>query len=593
MNFLKKIILTIVTLSLIATLSLAITGCPPTVPTEEATEEEVEEATEEEVVVEEGVTGGVFTIAQWSSPSGPFDPTLYEDSYTDNSLDLIFEGLTDYDENLDFVPKLAESWEISEDQKTITFYLREGVKWHDGEDFTAEDVSFTFHLIGDPEYLGVRYPEVCSAILGAPAYKEGTADSIEGIEVIDPLTIKFTFAEVYAPALESCGFDVMPKHIFEGNIGAAQRDFTTSADFVPIGTGPYKWVKYETDQYMELQRNEDYWGTGFWGASGPGTGKGPFIDTIFFKITDQDTGLAAFLAGEVDAVSVPIPEFDLIAEAEFSQMFEVPDDGFQHFALNQYKAPFNDVKFRQAVAMAIDRQGIVDNILDGHGGIQASPMWLVSWAHSPEVEPFAYDPAAANALLDEAGYEDTDGDGIREYDGEPMIFDLYYPTGNMVRMNSMPLIWSNLAAIGIQIRGQLMDWPTLEEHAFPTDRKITPEDFDTYLMGWGLSIDPDAAVIWSCAGEYPEGYNGYGYCNPDTDALWDEGVQYVDPEKRKEVYHKLEKMLAEDLPTIFLYNQNAIVAVNERVKGVKIVAGLGGYEAASVTFDIYNIYIEE
>lgn len=594
MNFLKKIILTIVAFSIIASLSLALTGCPPAPPVEEVEEttEEVTEETTEEVVVGPK-PGGTLIMAQWSSPDGPWDPTLYTDAYTAMSLGLIMEGLATYNENLELIPWLAESWEISEDQKEITFHIREGIKWHDGEDFTAEDVSFTFHVMGDPDYQGVRYGEVVAPLLGATAYKEGTADTIEGIEVIDPLTIKFTFEEVYAPAIESCGFSVIPKHIFEGNIGAAQRDFTTSADFVPIGTGPYKWVKYETDQYVELARNEDWWGYQYgMGANGEGTGKGPFVDTIFCKIMDQDTGLAAFLAGEVDAVSVPIAEYDMIAEVEFAEMYEVPGGGFQHFSLNQYKAPFNDVKFRQAVCYAINRQGIIDNILDGHGIVQASPIWSESWAHNPEVEPFPYDPEKAKELLDEAGYLDTDGDGIREYNGEPMIFDLFYPTGNMVRMASMPLIWQNLTAVGIEVRGELQDWPTLLGHVFPDDRKIEPDDFDTYLMGWSLSIDPDAAVIWSSKYEHPDGYNAYGYKNEETDALWEEGVKYVDPEKRKEIYYELEKILAEELPTIFLYNDNEIVAVNNRVKDVKIVSGLWDY-AAKVFFDIYNVWIEE
>jgi peptide/nickel transport system substrate-binding protein len=162
----------------------------------------------------------------------------------------------------------------------------------------------------------------------------------------------------------------------------------------------------------------------------------------------------------------------------------------------------------------------------------------------------------------------------------------------MVRMASMPLIWNNLAAVGIEVRGELQDWPTLEEHAWPEDRKIVPDDFDTYLMGWSLSIDPDAAVIWSSKYEHPDGYNGYGYKNEEADALWEEGVKYVDPEKRKEIYYELEKILAEELPTIFLYNDNEIVAVNDRVKGVTIVSGLWDY-AAKVFFDIYNVWIEE
>lgn len=526
-------------------------------------------------------TGGTVRLAMWSSPAGVFNPIYYSDQYDANIIDLVFEGLTKYNEKLEIVPNIAERFEWSDDGKTVTFYLRKDVKFHDGEPLTAEDVYFTFMTICHPDYSGPRtysvnrlkgYYEYHGKIDEEASTEDNivyeiepfTADTVEGIKVIDDYTISFTAVEEYASFLEDLGYGILPAHVFEGVEvkDIPHHEFNTK----PIGTGPFKLAEYKKDQYAVLEKFDDY----FEGA--------PKIDKIVYMIRNQETALMELESGELDICDITPQDFDMVSGWDHVDIQETMAMGYQYMAINHRRELFQDQKVRQALAYAINRQGIVDNVLQGHGAVMNAPIPPVSWAYSDDVNAYEYNVEKAKQLLAEAGWT-LGSDGILEKNGKKFEVELLYPTGNAVREASAPIIKENLEAVGIKVNLQLMDFPSMREKA------INNHDFDLCLIGWGLSFDPDASFAFH-SDPAKGSWNYVGYKNERSDELLDAGVATTDMEERKEIYREWCKLVNEDLPYIFLYTQNDILAINNRVKNVKL-------DVRGITHNIHEWYIDE
>jgi len=553
-----------------------VAGCAPDAG-ENTTPEEPTTGTEGEDQEPEGPkVGGQATIAIWSEPSN-FNPHIWNTSYDGYVNNLVFDPLIRFKPEGGYEGILAESWEIQDDGKTIVFHLRDNVTWHDGEPFTAEDVKFTYDSLAQPEYDGGNYSLVAD-FAGADKVKAGEATEVEGIKVIDDYTVSFTTpvpkATVWLRFIEG----ILPQHILsQVPVADWQRD---ESNLNPIGTGPFKFVKYETSQFVELEANTDY----FLGR--------PNLDQLIFRIGDQNTMLAAFMNGELDITRVPLSEVELVESSDFASLQVYDSLGIQYVGTNTVAPGLDEVAVRQAIAMAIDRQSIVDSLLRGYGSPISQPLPISLWAYAEDVAGFEYDPEGARALLEDNGWVLNPDTGVREKDGVTLEYDLYYPTGNLIRMQAAPVVQQNLGAVGIKVNLQSMDFPALVSHLLPRDESDqihtpTAEDFQLYLLGLTFDPDPDGIrTYFHSEHQPPNGYNFINYNNPDVDQLWEESVVAVDFDEREAIVHDLMEILAEEVPWIPLYSEQDLWANNNRLKDFKP-------NALSLTYNVREWWIDE
>lgn len=490
--------------------------------------------------------GGTLNLSMYSAPKGIFNPVVYEDQYDANVIGLVFNGLLKLNEKLEYVPDLAEKFTVSPDNKTITFTLRKDVKWHDGKPFTARDVLFTFKTLLDPKYPGVRAGDYMD-IVGAEEYRAGKAKEIAGIKVNGDFEISFTTREPSAPIIERLAFPIIPEHVFVGS------DISKIAEHpatkLPVGTGPFKFVGYKTDQYVELVRNENYFG-----------GK-PHIEKVVYKIVNQEVALGQLQNGEIDYALAKPADMKVLSTMQNVKLNEQPQFGYQYMGFNHRNPVLKDKRVRQAFMYAINRQAIVDKLLGGKGTVMNSHMPPVSWAYDARsLNEYKFDPAKAAALLAEAGWKEKNAEGYLTRDGKVLEFTLKYPTGNKVREQSATLIQDNLKAVGVKINLESMEFATLAKQVFDEQKA------DLWLMGWGLSTDPDPAGIFLVTKDN-KWAQVTGWDHPKNKELIEKGVRVLKVDERKPIYVEWSKLVNDELPYAFLYSQNDIHAMSNRVQG--------------------------
>ncbi|WP_317966174.1 peptide-binding protein [Sporosarcina oncorhynchi] len=560
----------------------------------ETTETKPEDVTETDTAEEDATEeagpkkGGTIVGAMYSAPTGMFNPIFYEEAYESNILDFTHEGLVTQNEKLEFIASLAEKWESNDDQTEITFFLREGVKWHDGEDFTAEDVVYTYQAMSDPDYEmagGVRVNYV-APLLGYEAYQSGETDEFVGVVADGDYKVTFKFTEPNVSPLYYASFPIIPKHIFKD---IPVKDITEAAESKEpgkvVGTGPFKFADMiEREQYI-LERNEDYW-------------KGaPLLDSIVWKVIAQSVMIGLLEKGEIDFVASPggiaPADHDIVADFGNINIVEQADFGYQlmGFKLNHRTTAdvesgavtpdnwipnkkLSDPKVRQAIAHAVNRQGLVgtghgEGLLHGRGQPINSPIAQQMWAYDESAATnYEYDVDKAGQILDELGYVDVTGDGFREDpEGNEWILNLDYPTGNELRERSAPILQSDLEKAGIKVNLRQPAEMSVYVPALTNDNT----DFDLYLIGWSLSsTDPDPAGLWATRA----GYNFSRWNNPKSEELMQKAVtapEAFDQAYRKDVYAEWQKLYSEDLPALLLYAQNSLWAYNDRIQGIKIL----------------------
>lgn len=492
----------------------------------------------------------VLRYAVASSPKGLFSPLLSNTTYDNNVNSLIYSPLILLDENNEYKPGLAEKYEFSDDQLTVTFHLRKDVKWHDGEPFTADDVLFTFTSMADPNYTGSRFNEILK-IAGAQDYHDGKSDSISGIKVIDENTISFTYTEVFAPSLSNFSQrGIIPKHIWS-KVNIADWDNASDILNKPIGTGPYKFVEFKPDQYVELERNEDYFG----GA--------PKIEKFVFKVTNTETELSELAKGDLDVVtltSTKEEDFKMLKDAGM-KIEEKPSANYQFMTMNSNKEFFKDKKVRQAITYAINREGMVKSLIGEHGQVVNAPISLAGWAY-PEsgLNTYDYNVDKAKELLNEAGW--SENNGALEKDGVKFEVDMLVPTGNKVREQSAPIIQQNLKDVGIIVNISTMDIGSAMAKTHGEG------DYDMGLFGFTLEVDPgDADCYWASSIANGSQFNFSNFINTKSDELLDKATKTIDRNERKEIYAEWGKLINEEAPYVFLYSQNDIRAYNPKLEG--------------------------
>lgn len=519
---------------------------------DEATEPTEAEATTEEQPME----GGSVTVAVSSEP-GNLNPVVWATSSDTNVTHMIFDSLVIPDEDLKMVGSLAESWEVSEDGKTYTFNLQQGVKWHDGEDFTAEDVAFTLTSLADATYDAGAYWRV-DPIVGAAEYKDGSADSVSGIEIVDEYTINITTKEPYAPFISGLFIGILPEHIL-GDVAPGEWEKHES-NRNPIGTGPFKFVEWKTGQYIKVDANKDYFG----GA--------PKLDSIFVRFGDANSMLASFMSSEVDITSVPIAEVPSVETLDTATLVTQSNLSVYYIGFNAKNDHFQDKLVRQAMAHAIDKNAIVTSILGEYGMVANDVYPSNHWSHNPNLPEYAFDLAKADELFTEAGYS-KNSQGFYEKDGNEISFTLEVPTGNTEREKTATLLKQMWEEAGVKVELQAQDFATLVTKLLPTtddgkQREVTKDDFAAYILGFGIEADPDEyRSYFGSSYMPPNGYNFVGYSDPEVDQLMEAQTLEVDFDKRQELIWQVGQKLAEDEIWIPLYEQDQPFVHNSRVTG--------------------------
>lgn len=521
------------------------------------------------------VTGGLDT-----APGGMFNPVFYTDLTEEKMLELTHESLVSQNEALEFTPNLASDWKISDDNTEVTFTIQDGVTWHDGEAFTAEDVVFTYKTLADPEYTaagGLRTTFV-QPLLNYEAYNAGETDEFEAVTAEDEHTVTFKFEEANANMLYYASFPIIPEHVFGemeiSDIPKAQASLEPSEI---IGTGPFQFSEMvEREQYV-MTAYEDYW---------QGT---PYLDKVVWKVVDQSIMIGLLEKGELDFIAqpsnIPAPDFDSIAENPSITTIDQTDFGYQVLGFKVNKRTTEDVEngvinpdnwveneklsnknVRKAIANAINREGIVQGLLSGHGEVIESPIAQQFWAYDEEaVNHYSFDQEKAMGMLDEEGYVDVNDDGMREDpEGNEWVLNMNYPTGNEIRERVAPIIQEQLAEVGVNVN---LRQPK-EMSAYLEDIENDNNDWDLYLIGWGLSSkDPDPSELWSS--KTPYNYSRWN--NPEADQLLIdalEGEEAFDQDYREKKYAEWQKIFTDELPAVILFAEKALWGYNTRLNGV-------------------------
>jgi len=463
-------------------------------------------------------------------------PILASDAASFDITGLIYNGLLKYDKDIRMIGDLAEKWEISEDKLRIRFYLRKDVKWQDGKPFTADDVEFTYKAYVDPK---------------TPTAYATDFLKVKEFHILDPYTFEVTYEKPYAPGLGSWQQSMLPKHLLEG------QDITKSPlARHPVGTGPYRFVEWKTGEKIVVEDYADY----FEGR--------PYIDQVITRIIpDPATMFLELKAGRLDSMGLTPLQFRRQTETDwFKQNFakyRYLSFGYTYLGYNLQDWRFKDKKVRQALTTAINRQSIVDGVVLGLGVVAYSPYNPDTFWYNPKVKKFPYDPEKAKQMLAEAGWVDTDGDGILDKDGRPFEFTILTNEGNSVRKNAATIIQADLKKIGVKANIRVVEWAAFIKN-FLNKRKL-----DACLLGWGIGIEPSQIEIWNSEKIGEKQLNFVHYQNPEVDRLLDLGASTYDPDERKKYYDQFQEIIAEDQPYTFLWVPDALTIINSRFHGIK------------------------
>ena len=480
-------------------------------------------------------SGGSLINAMTGEPSSLISMIAGESASSAISSN-IFNSLLKYDKNLELEGDLVESWQISADQKTIRFILKPDLKWADGKPLSSADVLFTWQAVTD-EKNASPYASDFQLV------KKATTPNARTFEV--------TYEQAYAPALDSwAGLQILPKHLLQG-----QDLHTTSFARNPVGSHYYKLDSWAHGENLKLSRNAN---------SVRGQAK---IDQLVSRIIpDNSAQFLELMADNIDYMGLdPIKYSRIIpARPELQQklaLYKELGNSYTYMGFNLKRKPFDDRNVRLAINYAIDKQEIIDGVYLGLGINIASPYKPGTRWSNPDLQPYPYDPQKARSLLKQAGFVDSDGDGILERDGKPFSFEII-TNQNKEREKSAVLIQRRLKEIGIDVQIRAIEWASF------ISRFIKTGDFDVVVLGWGLGLDPDQYNIWHSSQQAPGQFNFIGYHNPTVDKLLEQGRLELNPDKRQKIYHEFARVLLEDSPIVYLSAGYGLTAIHKRVKGI-------------------------
>jgi peptide/nickel transport system substrate-binding protein len=455
---------------------------------------------------------------------------------------------------------LADYWEIGEDGITYTFHLNQNATWHDGTDVTADDVQFSFDALANPEV--------------GSSYTQTFLDATESWRVIDEHTFEAVAKEPLYTFLYDLVTWIIPKHIWENvpvadwrtDGGATGQDPTRV-----VGSNAFKFQEWVQGASITLTRNDDYYA------------KVPYLETLVTRIwPDQTAVVNALLNGEIDGASVPPPDAETVAATEGLETTVYPTRGFTFYATNldpEKSQLFLDQRVRQALMFGLDRQSIVDNIRLGYGEVAQGTQPVVSFAYAPDrIETqYTYDPERARALLEEAGWTDTDGDDIVDKDGEPLAFEAIYPSGIPEHEQTLAYMQDAWRDIGIDMTPRATEFASLVD-IITGDRNF---DMAYLLFNWDATFIQDA--MFGCD-QYEGGFNFVRYCNETLDELFAEAKRTFDEEARRELMIEAANIVNEELPVAVLHFGQAIAGYRDVLQN---------FEPSTWGIDLSYVWIQQ
>lgn len=463
-------------------------------------------------------------------------PYLSTDSVSHVVSSKIYTALLEYSKDIELVPLAAESFEVLDEGKHLKFKLREDIYWTDGVQLTAEDVEFTYKLLIDPT---------------TPTAYSSDWKAIKEFRLTGRFSFEVFYEKPFARSLVTWAQDILPKHALEN-----EDISNTKYSREPLGAGPYKLKEWLPGRRTILEANPDYF-----------LGK-PYIDTrVFRNVTDISTQFLELKAGNLDMMGLTPLQYQrqtVGKEWEGYNKYEYLSFGYTFLGYN-FKHPFfQDVRVRQALDYAIDKEEVVKGVLMGMGIPAVGPYKLGTWVYNDKLKDRGYHPEKARQLLAEAGWADTDGDGLLDKDGKPFYFTILTNQGNSQRVKCGVIIQERLRDIGIKVDIRVVEWAAYI-HEF-----IHKGRFDATILAFNILQDPDISTVWHSSSMIPNGLNLISYKNEELDALLDEGQHCLERAKRKKIYDRVQEILFHDQPFSFLYVPYALPIVNGKIRNVKV-----------------------
>jgi len=468
-----------------------------------------------------------------------FNPVVNTAILTDEVMKhMLFSPLVQYNDQLEIQPHLAESWDL--DEMGVTFRLRQDVRWHDGQPVTAEDVKFTFDLAKSEE---------AASLLGS-AY----LTMVQTATVVDPHTIRFDFVAPHAQPLDAFWWPPLPRHLLQNVSPAelAQADFNAN----PVGSGPFRFVSWERGQRLTLEANTEY---------SEALGGRPYLDRVVFRvIPEATTMLTELLAGGADMIGwtlLPDQAQQLMGQSGID-VRHFPSREFTYIGLNNQRPQFRDAETRRAIAMAIDRQQLINALL--HDFATPASGMIPNWSPmDPGLDPIPHDPNAARQLLAQAGWQ-AGPDGILQRQGQALRFTLLVNAANRTHQDIATVLQQQLRQIGASIEIRTVEFQTML-------RQHRARDYEAVISNWTLdTFKVDPTPLFSCQqAQTPESPNRAGYCNPQADQLMQQGLRTTDQGQAGQIWGDFSRILQQDQPIIFMHWSDDLGAIGPRLQNVE------------------------
>lgn len=551
----------------------------PTEEPEPTEAEEAEEAEEEEEAEEptEEVKSQVF-IGTNGMTGKHYNPLWLTSNPQFMTFPLILPALTWFDSDVQPVPDLASQIDVNEDATVYTFSLPEEATWSDGEPLTADDVYFTYKLAVDPDLGQSVWDSNLADVVGLAEYKDGEAEEIEGITVLDDHTIRFELSKPNATFLSNTYLGIMPEHVL-GGMSIEEFEQSEYVDAPTVTSGPYDFVEFNPGQYIHLVKKEDYWG------------KEVQIDEVFVKMfEEQATILAQLEAGELDIATIPADEVerfegmesvevtpvegigylvahvDARSQEQIDQMNKPADEGGKGGNVMNGKPIESEIKpylqeksFRQAMMYAIDSQAVIDVLADGQATPIYTPIFGPDWAVNPDLNTYERDVEKAKSLMEEAGVTFAE-DGTALWEDESITLVFLASTGEQARQLG-EMLQQMLGEVGIRVDIKLVTSSSFLVAAIGGEGDLVLN------AGGRFGTDPSvSSLYYTCSAGWAELV--MGYCNPDFDALMEEGVATSSIEERQEIYYEASAILNEEVPSLFFMSPDVFYGVSPRLSGV-------------------------
>lgn len=476
--------------------------------------------------------GGTAVIALSGEPD-VLNSLIRSSSYAGMVLAEMQDALAELGEDLQWYPRIAESWEIAEDRTAITYHLKPWV-WSDGRPLTTRDVVSSFHLIRDDR--------VASPL-------RSTLEPVAGVTALDERTVRYTFRHPVADPVMRSAHALLPEHITRDLDPADVQNWKLNR--APLASGDFKLERWDHNRTLNLVRNELY------------PGPAALLDRVVFRvIPEKSSQVLALEAGEVDLVDgIPPATAKRLEKSGNIHIVDTSGRGFYYVVWNTRLEILADAPTRCALSLAIDRTRMIDTLLLGYGTPAASCIPPVIWNHHRSLAPDAYEPEEARRLLADAGWRDENDDGVLERDGRELRIRIITKQGDPVRENGIVMLREYLGAIGVAVE------PLVLEHATGLAR-LRSGDFDAYfgLFNANLYGDP-SGIVHSNA--IVDGHNSGGYRNARVDSLIEAGLAEVDRESALPIWYKVQELIAADPPSAYLFYPVRLVGVSDRIQDVR------------------------